>query len=116
MIKMLYPPTIKRTESTCALVLWLGAAFDQNIPFRRVLSEILACLQQTGQAELALPVFEPAEDFVEGGLSWRGVNYSVYYEYSLGFLELTAPNDYDFEQLMKLLQPHLVVQETPKAE
>jgi hypothetical protein len=57
--------------------LWVGEAFDYDIPFRPILGEIAALIG----AQLELPAYSQYEDLVQGSLMYDGHTVSVYYEH-----------------------------------
>jgi hypothetical protein len=74
------------------LIFWMGDPFDYATPFRPALAEIVDVLGRQSPSSVRLPDYEAGEDFVEGSLEFGGRTLRIYYEHSLGFLELTSSN------------------------
>jgi hypothetical protein len=97
-------PAIKpdRKNGWC-LVFWMGDPFDYTTPFRAALAEMVDVLGRQSPSSIRLPEYEAGEDFVEGSLVFGGTTVRVYYEHSLGFLELTSSS----EDILRKIASHL---------
>ena len=72
------------------MTFWLGEAFDYSTPFREIVREVVAILEQTAPVIIDLPPHHPDEDFVEGSIMFGDSSLRVYYEYSLGYLSIAS--------------------------
>jgi hypothetical protein len=84
------PELVPDPQHGWQMTFWLGDAFDYSTPFRAIVREIVAILEQTAPVVIDLPLYHPDEDFVEGSLIFGDTSLRVYYEYSLGYLSITS--------------------------
>jgi len=87
------------------LVLWTGNAFDHSTPFREMLTDIAALLNQEAPTSIALPGYEALEDDVEGALQFGDEPIRVYYEHSLSYLALMSDSANTLHKIADRLQP-----------
>ena len=107
MINLLSEPTLHAEDRGTTLTLWVCEPFDESYSFRNLLNGLTAVLERTRPVALTLPPEAPREDFIEGEMRWGPTVYSVYYERSLGFLDLTARSESDSRQLLATLHGDL---------
>ena len=107
MISLLSEPQLEIDGHRSTLVLWACEAFDDEYSFRDLLTGITAVLEATRPVVLTLPPEQPREDFVEGGMRWGGTVYDVYFERSLGYLELSSVSESDLRELLGKLKNDL---------
>lgn len=93
MIELLSAPSLKLEGAAWALMLWYCDAFDRTRSFRGLLADVCSILKEERLVRLSLPPEADGEDFVEGSLSWGDVAYDVYFEYSLGYLQLSNASE-----------------------
>ncbi len=79
--------------------------FDYSYSFRGYLARLVEALGQISPATLSLPEPCPYEDFIDGSLAWNGATIAVYYEHSLGYLALTAPDRQVIDAIAKVMDP-----------
>ena len=89
-VPLLRPLELEQKDGVASLILWLCEPFDFRYPFRSTLSQIEQTLTKSAPTDLALPPAEPDEDLVEGQLAGGGRKFTVYFEYALGYLELSS--------------------------
>jgi hypothetical protein len=89
------------------LVLWTGDAFDYSTPFREMLTDIAAVLNQNQQTptRIELPAYQALEDFVEGELRFGDESVRIYYEHSLSYLALMSDSPNTLRKIADRLQP-----------
>lgn len=85
----------------------MGDAFDYSIPFREFIGEIVGILEESAPVFLDPPAYFPDEDFVEGTLRFGQASLRVYYEYALGYLDLTSPDRGPLEDVAARLLPRV---------
>ena len=105
MIPLQSEPELKMKESGCTLLLWVCEPFDEQYSFRTLFAKIAAVLKENADFALSLPPEEPAEDFVHGVLRWRSTAYAVYFERSLGYVELSNVSLSSGRELLDALTP-----------
>jgi len=111
MIGLLSAPSLKLEGAAWALVLCYCDPFDRTRSFRDLLAEVCNILKEERLLRLSLPTETEGEDFVEGTLSWGDVAYDSYFEYSLGYLQLSGAS----EQAMRKLAAALEARTLPSA-
>jgi len=72
--------------------------------FREPLAELASGLEKSGAVTINLPEPRHHEDFVDGRLTWGEKEFRVYFERSLGYLNLSSSRASDVETLATLLQ------------
>ena len=87
------------------LVLWTGNAFDPSTPFRDMLTDIAAVLNQEAPTSVELPGYEALEDDVEGALQFGDEPIRIYYEHSLSYLSLMSDSANTLHKIADRLQP-----------
>jgi hypothetical protein len=92
-----------------SLTLWVGEAFNFDTPFRSILEEVVARLSVSADCTLSIPAHRDGEDFVEGKIDWGTDTFTVYYEYSLGYLDLSSLDRRALERLSDALSNIIVV-------
>jgi hypothetical protein len=106
MISVYSKPAIEPGEKGgWELVLWTGNAFDYSTPFREMLTDIAAVLNQQAPAKVELPAYRAFEDFVEGELRFGDEAIRVYYEHSLSYLSLMSDSANTLRKIADRLQP-----------
>jgi hypothetical protein len=91
MIELRRPLQIEsRTENDASVVLWLCEPFDLQFSFRVVIASLQEVLGTSGPTTIELPPEESGEEFVDGRLFWGARTLEVYFERSLGYLELSS--------------------------
>ena len=108
MIQLLSAPDLKLEHAAWTLVLWYCEAFDRSRSFRGLISDLCGVLSKDRVVDVALPTETDWEDFVEGRLSWGAAAYDLYFEYSLGYLQFSAPSEQEIRDLNGSLAAHLV--------
>jgi hypothetical protein len=103
MIKLQGKPEVVSDGGASTLLLWVCDLFDQDYSFRELLDKITEVLERGRGVGLTLPPEVPGEDFVEGTLRWGTATYKIYYERSLGYLELSNPSDSCTRELLEAL-------------
>ncbi len=106
-IDVLSPPVVEHLDGRWELVFWFGAPGNASIPFRDILVRIVALLGDT--AELRL---DEEDVCVEGELLWEGRAISVYYEYMLGYLMLSAGERAMLDDIAARLAPIVSMRST----
>ena len=91
-------------------MLIISEAFDDTIPLRTSLSEIARALSCHAESELRLPVYEPGEDFIDGTLHFGPYALDVYFEHSLGYFQLTYPDQVALDTVWAILTDAVVVE------
>ena len=99
MITLHAPLKIEQCDAGTCLILWLCDMFDPHYSFRTALSQIERELSARGPASHTLPPEEPEEDFVFGAFRWGGREFSLYYERSLGYMQLSSSSAPDVHAL-----------------
>jgi hypothetical protein len=107
-----WPDTNRHGSKGWWLIFWVGDAFDYSIPFRAILQEMVARLSVSVDCTLHIPAHYEYEDFVEGKLDWGAHSFDLYYEHSLGFLELKSSDKRALERLLDALSNIIVVSRT----
>jgi hypothetical protein len=92
------------------LVLWVCSAFDEHYSFRDLLAQITARLTTKRDVDMTLPPEEPAEDFIDGVLRWGPIEYELYFERSLGYLQFSTAVESAARDLLACLVGDLVWQ------
>lgn len=87
------------------LVLWTGNAFDRSTPFRKMLSDIAAVLNDETPTSVELPGYSASEDRVEGVLRFGDEEIGIYYEHSLSYLSLMSDDATTLNVIADRLQP-----------
>ena len=108
MIHLLSGPTLEFERDRWTLVLWVCDAFDDHYSFREVLAQITALLKTHREVDMTLPPEEPAEDFVDGALRWGSIEYELYFERSLGYLQFSTPVESSVRDLLECIVGDLV--------
>jgi hypothetical protein len=80
-----------------ALVLFVCEPFDEQFSFRALFRELLLPVE--------LPEEKSGEDFVHGQAHWSGTEYALYFERSLGYVQLESTNRQAIEALAASLEP-----------
>src|SRR5439155_26433461 len=73
-----------------SIFITMGDMFDDQIPFREALTEIVTAMSVIAPATLSLPPYAPDENFVEGRLQWNGHSVGVYFETWDAYLLLSS--------------------------
>jgi hypothetical protein len=81
------------------LVLFVCEPFDERFSFRALFREL--------SLPVELPEEEAGEDFVHGRARWNGAEYGLYFERSLGYVELESADRQAIEALAVSLKPRL---------
>ena len=92
-------------KSGWELVLWTGNAFDRSTPFREMLSDIAAVLNDEAPTSVELPGYRASEDDVEGVLRFGDEEIGIYYEHSLSYLSLMSDDATTLNVIADRLQP-----------
>lgn len=87
------------------LVLWTGNAFDRSTPFREMLSDIAAVLNDEAPTSVELPGYRASEDDVQGVLRFGDEEIGIYYEHSLSYLSLMSDDATTLNVIADRLQP-----------
>lgn len=106
MIKVHATPGIEpHRKSGWELVLWTGDAFDHSTPFRDMLTDIAAVLNEDAPTSVELPGYEAMEDDVKGVLRFGDEAIGIYYEHSLSYLCLMSDSAKTLNRIADRLQP-----------
>jgi hypothetical protein len=108
MIELLSAPSLKLEDGVWTLVFWYCEAFDRARSFRELIRALCGILNKERVVHLSLPTEEDGEDFVEGSLSWGPAAYDVYFEYSLGYLQLSSASEQAIREMAGALKAHLI--------
>src|SRR4026209_1205413 len=103
MISLLSEPRLEVERQRSSLVLWVCHPFDDHYSFRTLFAGITTVLQRSRPVSLTLPSEAPSEDFVEGVLHWGPSIYQVYYERSLGYVEISSAEEPAVRELLAAL-------------
>lgn len=103
MVELRYPQRVGYNAEGACLVLWLCEPFDSQFSFRVPIAEIQRVLAAAAPTSVVLPPEEPEEDFVKGRLLWGARDFELYFERSLGYLQLSSSSE-DIEALRKALK------------
>jgi hypothetical protein len=104
-MQLLQPLQIERNADGGALVLWLCEPFDQRYSFRAALDEVEHALRFGSGTESVydVPAEQPAEDFIEGSFTWGTRKFDLYYERSLGYMQISSAKVSDVEAMGAVL-------------
>jgi hypothetical protein len=106
MIKVHAKPIIEpHLKGGWELVLWTGDAFDHSTPFRQMLADIAATLNQEAPTSMELPGYDVTEDDVEGAMRFGNDSIRIYYEHSLSYLALMSDSANALCKVADRLQP-----------
>ena len=105
-IKVASRPVIEpHHKSGWELVLWTGNAFDHSTPFRTMLADIAAVLNDEAPTSVELPDYDACENRVEGVLHFGDEQVGIYYEHSLSYLSLMSDDASTLNVIADRLQP-----------
>ncbi len=90
MIELRQPLQLENNAEGACLVLWLCEPFDSQFSFRVPIAEIGEILGASAPAIIDLPPGEADEDIVDGRLRWGARDFELYFERSLGYLQLSS--------------------------
>jgi hypothetical protein len=110
MLTLLQPLQLELKDGYASLVLWLCHGFDMTYSFRAALTEVASVLSGEELVSYTLPPEQPAEDFVEGSAFWGARTYSIYFERSLGYMQLSSPVLDHVQELYDRLSAQCVVE------
>jgi hypothetical protein len=106
MIKVHSRPVVEpHRKQGWELVFWTGDAFDYSTPFRGMLTDIAAVLNEDAPTSVELPGYDTREDDVEGMLRFGDEQVGIYYEHSLSYLSLMSDSAHTLHQIADRLQP-----------
>jgi hypothetical protein len=108
MIRLLSNPNLEFGQYGWTLTLLACDAFDENYSFRELFGKMTEALARHRDVTLTLPPEAPFEDFVEGTLRWGPTVYDVYFERSLGYVDLSSTSESCTRELLDALAPHFV--------
>ena len=108
MIQLLSEPTLELERDQWTLVLWVCGWLDEDYSFRDLLAQITVSLKTKREVDMTLPPEEPAEDFVDGVLRWGSIEYQLYFERSLGYLQFSTAVESAARDLLACLIDDLV--------
>ena len=92
------------SQGQWTLVLWASQAFDYDAPLRAIVDEIADLFRDAG-ASVALPPWEPGEDFVDGRLVAGSHEFGVYLEYALGYIAFSSSEEAAMRGLEQRITP-----------
>jgi hypothetical protein len=91
------------TRKGWSIFIPMGDMFDEQIPFREGLDEIVEALSGIAPAVLSLPPHAPEENFVEGILHWQGHPLGVYFETFDAYLLLHSADRRKLDEALPLI-------------
>jgi hypothetical protein len=85
---------------------FLGEPTNNTTPYREFLGRFVEALATAGeQAQVDLPPYAEDEDFISGSLTWNRESYAVYFEHSVGYLEIRASSRESLGKLVSFAPP-----------
>ena len=113
MLKVRVAPVIEPDgENGWTIVLLFGAGFNEDIPFRKILAEIVEILRVSRDSSLELPPYVDGEDGVEGTMTFGTERLTVYYEQILAYLSLSSSVRATLEDVAARILPAIRVEDT----